>query len=148
MNRKKYISKLLIGVFLIAVYFNTLFTQFFCDYSYLIDLAETEHEHPMGHDHHHGDNTVPPVEHNDKGNHNESKDGNCCNDKTVAFFTFQTNSATTFFQLKDTFFKTVINFSNTTLVNTSSVRLDRYFYNKLLPPRIPDIRVFLHSFLI
>ncbi len=151
MKKNKNISKLYVGVFLIAIYCNVLLTQLFCNYSHLINLAGTEREHPhQGHDHHHGNDAVLPIEHSNK-NHNDSReDNNCCNDKTSSFFVSQTCPINLSFDFKNTFFKELVSFSNIIYVNNnfSSIDSTYCFPFESPPPKIPDIRVFTHSFLI
>jgi hypothetical protein len=150
-KRKKNISKLLIVGFFLAIYCNVLFTQLLCNYAHLLDTSQVEHKHSQGHDHHHGNADIPTVEHTDKGNHehNESKDDNCCNDKTAAFFASQSNPANTSFELKSLYFTALIFVSNLIETNLLSITNSKgYFSYESPPPKIPDIRVFIHSFLI
>ena len=145
MKRKKNISKLLIGGFFLALYCNVLFTQLLCNYSHLLsELFEQTHTHKDDHHHDHDEKT-PLTEHS----HNDSKkDDNCCNDKTAAFFASQTNPTTISFDFKNTFYTEFVTFSNNIFINTPSVNQKGYFSYESAPPKIPDIRVFIHSFLI
>lgn len=150
MNKKKSISKLFIGAFFLAIYCNVMFTQLFCNYSHLIDLAGTEHEHPQGHDHPHSDVAMLVSQHNQDDSHKYeiSKEDNCCNDNTSEFFASQTNPTTASFEFKNTFFTEFISFSNNVFTSIKPLITFEGYFSELPPPKIPDIRIFIHSFLI
>lgn len=143
MNRNTSISKLLIGLFFIAVYCNVLFTQILCSYSQLSEFAETEH--------HHHDELRQPSKHGHENSHkhNNSKDDDCCKDETSSFFASQINSSNISFDFKNTFFTSIIGIANNIFINNlPSINPKGYFAYKLPPPKIPDIRIYIHSFTI
>lgn len=137
----------------LAAYLNVFVTQASCNLSHLFEqTAKTSHHHD-GHDHHHGSEEVPPHHHDDKPDHTHDtgkKDNNCCNDKTSAFFASQGNPATSSVDIKKTvytdliliFISAFITF-NPTVYNTKG-----YISYILPPPKIPDIRIFIQSFII
>jgi hypothetical protein len=153
-RRKKNISNLLVGVFLVAVYCHVLFIQVICSFPHIVNLAGAEQDRTQKHDQHHGTEAIPAIETYNQDNHhnNESnKDDNCCNDETAAFFASQTTPTNISFDYKNTCFTGFIGFSNSIFIKSNlSVNndLEGYFFCKSPPPKIPDIRVFTHSFLI
>ena len=142
LNKKISISRLLIGAFFIAIYGNVLFTQLLCAYPHLSKLTEkTKHHH---------DEATPLTKHShqDSHAHNNPKDDDCCEDKTSDFFLSQTNSVNSTYQFNQPFLTAFVHFSNNIFANTITLDSKEYFSYEWPPPKIPDIRVFLHSFLI
>ena len=139
------------AVIFMTAYCNVLYTQLSCNLTYLPESIEQhDHHHDKDvaeHDHHH-DKDVAEHDHSDSHKHKDSKDDNCCNDKTDVFFASQINSVSTSFEFKNTFFAKVI-ISTNAIVNFPILFDSKdYFSFRAPPPKIPDIRVFLHSFLI
>ena len=142
------ISKLFLAGLFIVVYLNVLFTQFSCGLSHFyeeIGCAQNHNEEQENHEHEelssHHDADEPHHDH-------EGTENNCCNDKTSAFFAFQIN-----YQIAKTEIKPII---SETIIPT--FHLIPHFENlkqeeviisdKSPPPKISDIKVFLHCFLI
>jgi hypothetical protein len=147
-NKKNYISSFLIGLFFLTIYVNVLFTQVKCNFSHLSEFFE--HQNTLEH-HHHDDNddndVLPLAEHSHS--HNDSKDGGCCNDKTSAFFSSITTPSSFVVDFKNpitsnffTLIPAVYHFCDSQPNSTV------YFSSKAPPPKISDIRVFIHSFTI
>ena len=139
MNKKTSISKLLVVLLFLAAYCNVLVTQLTCNFSHLAEATEQ-------HDHH--GNDVAKHSHGTSHKHNDSKDDHCCNDNTAGFFAAQTNPVNTSFEFKNTFFAAFISFSNPIANAPLLFSSKGYLSYQSPPPKIPDIRVFTHSFLI
>lgn len=105
-----------------------------------------------GHDHHHGNEETPAHHHDDEsGNHPDEtnkKDDNCCNDKTSAFFESQGNPVISSFDFKNTSYSELVFINVLFISNQSAFNAKGYVSYSLPPPKIPDIRVFIHSFII
>ncbi|MEX2336799.1 MAG: hypothetical protein WD555_05975 [Fulvivirga sp.] len=156
MNKKKHIRIVIIAAFFLASYTGVYATYFLCN----IPLAVTSHDHGnhADHDQHesgdHSHNSHSSDHHNSShgdhhGNHSHD-DGaadECCNDVTDPFISLPKLS------LKQFHLKFVVNY--VLIVHTflevdkpfSEVypRLTRYIYP---PPKVPDVRVFIQSFII
>lgn len=131
---------MLIGIFFLSAYGNVLFTQIICNY---LTISEKSHAH-MDEISHHSDNDEMPIA---KHGHNDSKDDNCCNEKTSAFFSSQTNSVNSSLDIKNPFNK--FSFTNTiSHYYIANVTFLSFTSSKSPPPKLPDIRIFTHSFLI
>lgn len=155
MKKRFQIKSFIIATFFLAAYLNVFATQASCNLSHLFEqTTKSTHQHEGGHDHHHGNGEeVPPHHHNDKPDHHHDgksgkKDNGCCNDKTSAFFAGQGNPATTSVDFKNTY-------TEFALINPVFFVCNRPVFNtkghitySLPPPKIPDIRVFIQSFLI
>jgi hypothetical protein len=142
-KKKISIPKLLIAVFILMAYCNVLITQFHCNFSLLLDVSEHIHHNDESDDESHADH-----HHDDSEKHNDPKDDKCCNDKTSAFFTSQTHAPITSFEFKNTLFTKLISYSNTILFNTLPYNAKEYFSCKYPPPKIRDMQIFTHLFLI
>lgn len=140
MNKKIYISKLLIAALFLTAYCNILVTQLTCNLPHLLEATKQ--------DGHHHDNDDAEHDHSDSHKHNDSKDDNCCNDKTAAFFASQINPVNPTFEFKNTFFAKII-FSPNCIINFPlPLNSEGYFSYRAPPPKMPDIRVFIQSFQI
>ena len=139
MSLKLFILKSFISFFFLTVYCNVLILQFHCNISHLLKAREQ-----------HDNGEAPHAEHSHKDSqkHNDSKDDNCCNDKTAAFFASQTNPVDNSFEFKNTFFAGFTIFLNVIVSAPLPFDSKGYFSYESPPPKIPDIRVFTHSFLV
>lgn len=155
-NRFK-IKSFLIAAMFLAAYLNVFITQASCNLSHLFEKTQTQsqstHSHQNSHDHHHGNEDVPPHHHDDKPDHqhdgkSEQKDNNCCNDKTSSFFASQGNPSTSSVDLKNPVQADLIFISAFIAFNPTVYNTRGYVSYKLPPPKIPDIRVFIQSFII
>ncbi|MBI1781666.1 MAG: hypothetical protein HYR66_09895 [Sphingobacteriales bacterium] len=153
MKKRFQIKSFIIATFFLAAYLNVFAKQASCNLSHLFEQSTKEtHHHDDDHDHHHGNEEAPPHHHNDKPDHQHDgkneKDNNCCNDKTSAFFAGQGNPATT--SVDFNLLKTDIVFINAfiSMINPVVFNTRGYVSYKLPPPKIPDIRVFIQSFII
>jgi hypothetical protein len=163
MSKKKQIGIQWAAVLMLLLFTGIMANNILCNYAHAIDASGVAHDHPFGHDHHHKapkhehnhdhdhnhqhDEAPPEKEHKDKGhNHNDQSDHDCCNELTLVFFsTLQRDEAPDF-----TFNLTAFSVDLPQLVYKSQLvekNLFRGIANYAIPPpKIPDIRVFLHSF--
>lgn len=155
-NRFKIKSFLIAAIFL-AAYLNVFITQASCNLSHLFEETQTQshstHSHQNSHDHHHGNENVPPHHHDDKPDHqhdgkSEQKDNNCCNDKTSTFFESQGNPTTFSVDFKNTYTEFALINAIFFVCNQPVFNTNGYVSYTLPPPKIPDIRVFIQSFII
>ncbi len=152
-NRFKIKSFIIAAIFL-AAYLNVFITQASCNLSHLFEKTQTAaHNHQNNHDHHHANEDVPPHHHDDKPDHqhdgkSEKDDNNCCNDKTSLFFASQGNPSTSSVDLKNPVQADLIFISAFIAFNPTVYNTRGYVSYKLPPPKIPDIRVFIQSFII
>ena len=115
-----------------------------CNFSHLSEFFE--HQNSSEH-HHHDDVDSPLAEHSHS--HDDSEKGGCCNDKTSAFFSSITTPSSFGVDFKNPF--TSIFFTSVPSVYhfcDSQPNSTVYFSSKAPPPKISDIRVFIHSFTI
>ena len=136
----------------LAAYMNVFITQASCNLSHLFEKNKSTHNHQNSHDHHHGNENVPPHHHDDKPDHQHDskseKDNNCCNDKTSAFFASQGNPITSSVDFKNTYTEFALIDAMFFVCNRPEFNTKGYGFYSLPPPQIPDIRVFIQSFLI
>lgn len=95
------------------------------------------------------DNAHDSKSHCDSPNKPNTKDDNCCNDDSAAFFSSLTNPTVHFPVIKSPVI--FIFFHSISLTEVFSNQRLAYFSNYLVfkpPPKIPDIRVFVQSFII
>ncbi len=134
------------AIFLVA-YLNVFITQAACNLSHLFEQTEIAH-----HNDHDGNEEVPPHHHDDKSDHQHNekseKKGSCCNDKTSDFFANQSTHSTSSVNFKNTHI--VVAFINTAffICNQTVYNSKGHISYSLPPPKIPDIRVFVNSFII
>ncbi len=153
-NRKTSILKLLTGVFLLAIYGNVLFTQFFCTVSPLFESSTSSIAHVDDHDHHHGKEASHHPEHNhdheepQQKDKSEPKDDDCCNDETSVFFALQTLPSKSSAEFKDISFTDFSFVASSQIYTLLPINSRGFLSFNLPPPKIPDIRVFVHSFQI
>ena len=151
MNKKqKILNSFVVSLFLVA-FINVYVTDYLCNNAHLIDLTGQEHDHILGHDHHHGKATAPNKEHNhsDKHEHDNNSTDNCCNDLTTSFYSSLTNPIS---------FN--IDFNSINIGTTASILYSSLHYSTLNnsrgltcyqcrpPPKIADTRIFIQSLLI
>lgn len=151
MKKHFQIKSFIIAVVFLAAYMNVFITQASCNLSHFFDQPQTTQNHDS-HDHHHG-NEVPPHNHDDKPDHqhdgkSEKKDNNCCNDKTSAFFASQGNPSTSSIDFKNTYTELILINATFFICNRPVFNTKGYVSYSLPPPKIPDIRVFIQSFII
>jgi len=155
-NRFKIKSFIIAAVFL-AAYMNVFITQASCNLSHLFEETQTQsqstHSHQHSYDHHHGNKDVPPHHHDDKPDHqhdgkSKKDDNNCCNDKTSVFFESQGNPATSSVDFKNPTQTDLIFIKAFIMFSPAVYNARGYVSYKLPPPKIPDIRVFIQSFII
>ncbi|MBA3970574.1 MAG: hypothetical protein H0X46_00190 [Bacteroidetes bacterium] len=133
-----------------AAYANALGSKLLCDVAHLIDQSGVEHTHEFGHDHHH-DEHVPDDHHSDKGHDHHDENENCCNELALAFFNNQSISFNYILVPKINYeykhialFSGFDSFSRFNLEHQKQIDL----FDDDSPPPIPDIRVYINSFLI
>ncbi len=146
MKNRFQIKSFITAAFFLVAYLNVFATQASCNLPHFFEQAtkSTSH-HDNSTDHHHGDKNALAHHHNKKG---AEKDSNCCNDKTTAFFANQGNHIIYSVDFKNTFCTELI-FANALLDNNLSLSNSNCAISySLPPPKIPDIRVFIQSFII
>jgi len=148
MSMKNRFQIWLCAVIMLCLFGGILTNDILCSFAHAIDVSGQKHDHPYGHDHHHGNN-IPLSEndHKDKGHdHNHDANNEYCN--TFTFHSsLQRVSSHTFKFDPEAISATVL---QSFTVNIFSVNT---LYRKLryciaLPPKIPDIRIFIRSFQI
>lgn len=151
MTKKLQISKFLIVAILLAAYSGIYTTDFLCfcnlKHSELIASEQTNH-HSKKKDH---------IE-NITGKHHDNKDSksngcssngcDCCNELTSIFVADLPKIITPTFQNKVKTFNTTFFIHNITLPKHDCITEQLLNNYKLPPPKIPDIRVFIQSFII
>jgi hypothetical protein len=145
MNRKLQPSKLFIVAILLAAYSSIYFIDFLCSF------VELSHEHAnIGEHNPHNEASTPDQTHRDSHSHNNnSNDNNCCKDLTDSFLSDVSRLVSPTFELKIKTFNTPfciynINIPGHKFLNTQFI----VYQYKLAPPKIPDIRILIQSFII
>lgn len=141
------ISKSILAALFLVAYLNVFFTQVSCGFSHFYEDINFSQNHSEEREHHEHGKMLS--HHHDESNHDhDGKEKSCCNDKTSAFFACQFN-----YQIVKTEIKPFIS-------ETSAIpfQLVHHFENlkkdeviiscKSPPPKISDIRIFIHSFII
>ena len=129
----------IIATFFLVAYSNVFAKQVACNWSSLFEQNTTKQNH---NDDDCEDKT--PAKHHQ---HNENE-APCCNDKTTAFFASQGNHIISSFDFKNTTVTENVFFNTIFVCNPKIVNSKNYTTYSLPPPKIPDIRIFIHSFLI
>ena len=127
---------------MLCVFTGIMANYILCNFAHAVDATGQEHEHPYGHDHHH-DGSMPLAEHEHKDKGHDYGEG-CCNDFTYSFFSTLERSNTSTFNLN-------INISAIALtlpifISSEAEKNRFYGVNVKLPPKHPDIRLFIESF--
>lgn len=171
MKKKRYISQILIAAFFLASYSGVYATYFICNLVPLV-IANTGHSHD--HANHDSDNHHEPISHNHNGqkhdhenhgddhheasgrhNHDDSHSHDhgatmdeCCNDQTVPFINSLPKLSLKQFQFEFAVSQVPIIHSHLVLdspYQETHPKLVRYIHP---PPKVPDIRIFIQSFII
>ena len=156
MKNRFQIKSFITATFFLVAYLNVFATQASCNLPHFFEeiSKSTQYQnasHSHGHHHNHDDKKSPSHHNHEDSSHHEEdaeKDNNCCNDKTAAFFASQGNPIVSSEDFKNTFCTELV------FINTATVYYSPIFYNKgaasysLPPPKMPDIRVFIQSFII
>lgn len=148
-NVSQILKTIIVAVFIAAIG-NVYLAQYLCNQAHAMDLTGQEHSHELGHDHHHSDGNTSGAGHSHEGNPVDegSEDDNCCEDKTIAFFASLTNPATFHLNIKAGLTAIATDIFTLVLPYSNEVNSTPYLSYKSPPPKIPDIRVFIQSFLI
>ncbi len=142
MSGNKKIGIKLVSVVMLCLFTGIIANNILCNFAHAVDATGQEHDHPYGHDHHHGGmSPIDESDHKDKGHeHNQDASTGCCTDATFTFFsTLKRDHASTF-----TAKVIPISLPNIILAPKSLFKGVQI----ALPPKIPDIRVFIQSFQI
>jgi hypothetical protein len=141
----RFIALLIAGAF---IYVQS--TALTCSISHLIDQSGVPHQHPLGHDHHHGshaDGEEPADDHHDSGGHDEEQES-CCSDFTNAFLSAfgksQAHTTEGICKAVADGFAVALPFSIMPVGFVKSSAYSREYFHP--PPRVPDIRMFIRSF--
>ncbi len=141
---------MLLSFVLFAAYANALCSKLLCDVAHLIDQSGIEHTHEFGHDHHH-ETPVSDDGHSDKGHDHHDESEKCCNELALAFFENQSVRFNYIQVPKNDFeskhFALFSGFDSFKLFNPENQKQIDLFDDDS-PPPIPDIRVYIQSFLI
>lgn len=159
LKKKSYIYKTIISVFFLALFLQAIGKNIVCG---LEHLPVFNREHTHAHNHNDGEHShskahkheTPAASHNHKAHEHKHDHGkkksedDCCKKIAAVFY----SSLTKPFQEKFDFIKTLENksgvFNQSLLSLTVSSKKADYYSWKAPPPKIPDIRVFISSFLI
>jgi hypothetical protein len=149
MNRKLKPSKLFIVAILLAAYSSIYITDFLCSFEFSFVQLSQQHAN-LGEHNPHNDASTPEQTHNDSHSHdNNPNDENCCKDLTDSFLSDLSRLISPTFELKIKTFNAPfciynINISGHKYINTQFI----VYQYKLTPPKIPDIRILIQSFII
>lgn len=152
MKKRFQIKSFITATFFLVAYMNVFATQASCNLPHFFEEINKSASHQNNSNSHHHDNKTSSHHHDeDSSHHNEKgakKNNNCCNDETAAFFANQGNHAVSSVDFKNTSVTEYI-FVKTIFVCNSEVFDSKNFISySLPPPKIPDIRIFIHSFII
>lgn len=151
----------IIGIALIGAIFTIYITEYYCNVRH--ELADTSekysHEHSQKHqdieslgDENHDHEAVEHHHDSDKtGKHShsgKSKDGNCCKTVTSSFYSALNKPVNVKYSFTKTLSAVYTPFQNVLFNNWIEPSPSDLFCYKSPPPKIPDIRVFIHSFII
>lgn len=141
-------SKSILAALFLVAYLNVFFTQVSCGFSHFyeeIGFAQNHNEEQEHHEH----EEFSAQHHDNESNHqNDGKENNCCNDKTSAFFASQINYQIAKTEIKPFISELTMNAFHFVQHYESSQKGEVIISDKSPPPKISDIRVFLHSFII
>jgi hypothetical protein len=145
------LSKLFIVAILLAAYFSVYITDFLCNFEHGFVQLSQQHLNKGGHDHH-NDTSKPHQTHNHIGSHshdNNSDDDNCCKDLTYSFIYDLSKLISPTLELKSKIFNApfCIHYIDVPEYEYFPSQFMAYQYN-LPPPKIPNIRIFIQSFII
>lgn len=159
MKRKKEIYHRLIALFFLAAFVGAIGKNISCDVEHLPIFSHTEEEHSHGHGHspdehhHHSHEHTSPEkqhDHNDHEHDNEKgkDDGNCCKDLAKTLFSGLSKPVTTKYNFQKDYAALTFVYYELIPVAVVSYKAADYYSWKAPPPKIPDIRVLIHSFII
>lgn len=154
MKNRFQIKSFITATFFLVVYLNVFITQASCNLPHFFNDITNESSHKKdSHGHHHDNANTSSHHHNEPLNtHNEKdgkKDDDCCNDKTSAFFANQGNLTISSVDFKNTFCTQLVFTNQKKIVcDFPESCIKRTTFYSLPPPKIPDIRVFIQSFII
>lgn len=146
------IKSFITATFFLVAYLNVFATQASCNLPHFFEEINKSTSHQdNSHNHHHDNEGTSSHHHDEDSSHHEKdaeKDNNCCNDNTTAFFANQGNHVIFFVDFKNTFCVDLA-FANTLMIYFSPEFDTKGVVSySLPPPKIPDIRVFIRSFII
>lgn len=152
-------SKNIIALFLAVALINIYVTDFYCSFTKeagshhsevsIAESAENHHSHDVNEaeipEENHLDTDKPETNHN-----NDRKDtDNCCKDNSAAFFSSLVNHSLKFPVLKTSVIA-IVNFFQLSneLFSSNSFSIKGFSFREYPPPKTPDVRIFLQSFII
>lgn len=146
-----YIYKSVVVVALVAAIFNTYFTEYICNIKHeLAESAEShsnnkEHEHSLGNhaEDHHSSDSAKHHPHSPKAN-----DENCCKGLSSKFYLALNKQVNPIFRFTKTFATVQSGFYSLAFIRCDRPSPSDFFCYKSPQPKIPDIRIFIQSFLI
>jgi hypothetical protein len=116
-----------------------------CSINRLVDVAQAEHHHPFGHDHHHAESDASEHHHKDSGSDHAA---DCCTDFTSAFFSAfaKVQAGNVAFTCKQPCVEFVLAYRMSSPAYSCFVATKVASEPLYPPPKIPDIRIFISSF--
>ena len=145
MKNRFQIKSFIIATFFLVAYSNVFAKQVVCNWSSLFEQNTSKSSQHDDDCKDCEDEKASPLHHNDE---KEKKEAPCCNDKTTAFFASQGNHIVSSFDFKNTSVTENVFFKPIFVCNPNIVNSKNYISYSLPPPKIPDIRVFIQSFII
>ena len=138
----------LVSVAILCLFSGIVVNSILCDYAHAVDAKGEIHEHPYGHDHHHG-STSPLTEHDHQDNgqdHDHDSGKDCCVDFTFTFFESLKRDYTLTFNLNSIVISVLFSLPNCISQMTGKNLFNGVWDYIEPPPAMLDIRVFIQSF--
>lgn len=150
MKSKKNI-RIILALLLLASYVNVFALNLVCNYGKLFSSNHSGHAHEHEHSNDHSHKKQDHGSHHEHGkansDHEDDKDGGCCNEEAGKVFESVFITPDCAFSIDFSLISPTPTFFSFLLFNTDIIRNSISNYS-LPPPKIPDIRVFIHSFQI
>lgn len=149
----------IIALFLLAAFVSAIGKNISCDIGNLPIFSSHGEEHDHGHSHssgqhhHHShEHSSPgkPHDHNDHEHDSEQSqdDGSCCKKLAQTLYSGLSKPANTKFQFQNEYADITTVYVESLQNAVLSIKAADYYSWKAPPPKIPDIRVLIHSFII
>ena len=156
---RKEIARRIIALFFLAAFVSAIGKNISCDIGHLSIFSEHAEEHDHGHTHSNGqhhhhshDHDSSQASHNHDRHEHDSKqaedDGGCCKNLAKTMYSGLTKPVNTKFHFQNAFAAPPAMYYESLSDVAVSYKAADYYSWKAPPPKIPDIRVFIHSFII
>jgi hypothetical protein len=149
MNRNLKPTKLIYVAILLAAYSSIYINDFLCSYDHGLVQITQQHDNRGGHNPHNQTSATDQTHNRSHSHDNNSNDDNCCKDLTDSFLFDLSRLISPTFELKIKTFNapfSIYNINTQGLKNKNTQFIVQQY--KLTPPKIPDIRVLIQSFII